>query len=54
MEAVITIVLILLAVSSVVVTVDIHWVVMDLTVMVSYLYMQKTILSFFFEIIRYE
>ena len=41
MEAVITIVLILLAVSSVVVTVDIHWAVMDLTAMVSYLYMQK-------------
>ena len=41
MEAVITIVLILLAVSSVVVTVDTHWAVMDLTVMVSYLYMHK-------------
>ena len=41
MEAVIKIVLILLAVSSVVVIVDIHWAVMDLTAMVSYLYMQK-------------
>ena len=41
MEAVIIIVLILLAVSSVVVIVDIHWAVMDLTAMVSYLYMQK-------------
>ena len=40
-EAVITIVLILLAVSSVVVTVDTYWAVMDLTVMVSYLYMHK-------------
>ena len=54
MEAVITIVLILLAVLSVVVIVDIHWAVMDLTALVSYLYMQKIILSFFFEIIRYE
>ena len=41
MEAVIKIVLILLAVSSVVVIVDIHWAVMDLTAMVSYLYIQK-------------
>ena len=36
MEAVLTIVTILLAVSSVVVTVDIHWTVMKLPAMVSY------------------
>ena len=50
MEAVITIVLILLAVSSVVVTVDIHWAVMDLTVMVSYSFVHLVYLLYYKDI----